>query len=450
MSDAALRVEDFEQRTAKGIAASVGRMVSSNRLDTGARMPTVRALAADLGVSPATVSAAWQELIRAGVLVTRGKLGTFVRGAGAPTDEASRFFQLAHTRGGSELDLSLGTPDPRLLPDLGRALSAVNASAATASYFEPALLPALGEVLLESWPFVPESLTMVDGAMDAMDRVIAAVVRFGDHVLVDNPTFPPILDLLEKAGAVVHGVGLDDDGIDVAQLSLAVQTYRPVLVVLQPRGHNPRGCSMTKARAKAAAAALRSSEAIILEDDHAAYTSLSPAISMGEYFPHRTVLVRSFSKSHGPDLRLAAMGGAGEVVEKVIHRRLYGPAWSSRLLQSLLLSLLTDPTSVASVAKAAQIYAERRVACVNAFQQRGVIVEGRDGINLWTQVTDEHTALIALAVKGVNVAPGSPFSVDRRDHDHIRITCSTVAKDYDALAETVAAAARSATFTSFR
>ena len=57
--------------------------------------------------------------------------------------------------------------------------------------------------------------------------------------------------------------------------------------------------------------------------------------------------IRSFSKSHGPDLRLAAVGGAGDVVTAVANRRLLGPGWSSRILQALLLELLQDPATPA-------------------------------------------------------------------------------------------------------
>ena len=55
--------------------------------------------------------------------------------------------------------------------------------------------------------------------------------------------------------------------------------------------------------------------------------------------------IRSFSKSHGPDLRLAAVGGAGDVVTAVANRRLLGPGWSSRILQAVLLELLRDPAT---------------------------------------------------------------------------------------------------------
>ena len=68
------------------------------------------------------------------------------------------------------------------------------------------MLPQLEEALRHRWPFVPEELTVVDGAMDALDRIAQVVVRLGDRVIVEHPTFPPLLDLLEKIGADVIGM----------------------------------------------------------------------------------------------------------------------------------------------------------------------------------------------------------------------------------------------------
>ena len=77
----------------------------------------------------------------------------------------------------------------------------------------------------------------------------------------------------------------------------------------------------------------------------AATSPRAALVSLGSWLPDRTVHIRSFSKSHGPDLRLAAIGGAGEVVAAVANRRLLGPGWSSRILQAVLVDLLADPAT---------------------------------------------------------------------------------------------------------
>ena len=63
---------------------------------------------------------------------------------------------------------------------------------------------------------------MVDGAMDALDRVAEVVLRLGDRVVVEHPSFPPLLDLLEQMGCEVVGVDIDDGGLDVDGLRAAL------------------------------------------------------------------------------------------------------------------------------------------------------------------------------------------------------------------------------------
>ncbi|GAA3346088.1 hypothetical protein GCM10020358_55760 [Amorphoplanes nipponensis] len=80
----------------------------------------------------------------------------------------------------------------------------------------------------------------------------------------------------------------------------------------------------------------------VVEDDHAGDVATAPPVSLGTRLPDRTVHVAGFSKSHGPDLRLAALAGPAPLVTAINDRRLLGPGWSSRLLQAVLLDLLTD------------------------------------------------------------------------------------------------------------
>lgn len=427
-------------RSAAGIARGVARLVSAGTLAPGQRLPTVRALANELGVSPTTVSTAWQALQRQGVLETRGRLGSTILGTPrAPTP--TRFLRLHRDPGGRTLDLSAGTPDPALLPNLQRAVRNVGRQVPVSSYFDRAVLPELEEVLLADWPFPAGALTIVDGTLDAIDRILSVTLRFGDRVIVENPTFPPILDLLECYGTEVIGLPVDEEGLCVPPLTEALASGTVAAIILQARAHNPNGHAMSTARAHQIAEVLPSST-LVIEDDHAAALSAAPPVSVGEHRPDQTVHIRGYSKSHGPDLRLAAMGGAPDVVDQVVRRRLLGPAWTSRLLQSILLFLLTDPASQTKVACAAHAYATRRELLAEALAERGVCVSGTDGINMWLQVHDEQAALIRLAVDQITAAPGSPFLSTPLLTQHIRITCATIADGYGQLADRIAPATR--------
>jgi aspartate/methionine/tyrosine aminotransferase len=111
------------------------------------------------------------------------------------------------------------------------------------------------------------------------------------------------------------------------------------------------------------------------------------------------------------------------------------------LLQHVLLHLLRDPETLAALADARETYARRRSSLVEALARAGVVVGGTDGINLWIPVADEDTARISLATRDVAVAPGSAFTCGPGGGDHVRLTCATVASDFDELAQQVARAA---------
>jgi DNA-binding transcriptional MocR family regulator len=369
------------------------------------------------------VSEAWQLLAHAGTLDPQGRRGTFVRSArpGGPR----RYRRVTAGPGQFEFDLSPGTPDPDLLPDLRPVIARVGAQRLTASYLDDPVLPGLAEILRSLWPFPPEALTVVDGALDALDRLIAETVRLGDRVLVENPTFPLLLDLLERAGADVIGLPMDEQGV-VPQALAEALALEPVALFVQPRAQNPAGVGLTATRSRRLAQLLRPTEVLVVEDDHAGDIASAPLASLGRHLPSQTVHIRSFSKSHGPDLRLAAVGGAAEPILRLQERRLLGAGWSSRLLQAVLLELLDDANAIASIAEAREVYAERRRAVTAALGQRGIGWTGNDGINLWVEVHDEQAALVSLAARGVGAAPGSPFEVTPLVGDHLRVTVGLV------------------------
>jgi DNA-binding transcriptional MocR family regulator len=433
-----------DDRSARGIAAAVSRLVSTGELPAGSRLPTVRAVARELRISPTTVSEAWRSLARAGAIQTRGRSGTFVLTPALPRQRL-RYARVTTRPATLPRDFSTGVPDHDLLPHLAEPLRRVGDARLTTSYLDEPVLPALDAVLRSRFPFEPERLTVVDGALDALDRIMAGAVRFGDHVLVENPAFPPVLDLLDSVGAAVAGVPVDAAGLRPDALAAALAATRPVALFLQPRAHNPTGVSMTAERADTLAAVLRAyPDVLVVEDDHAGDIASAPAVSLGSALPESTVHVLSFSKSHGPDLRLAAVGGPSDMITAVTDRRLLGPGWSSRLLQAVLVDLLTDPATVAGVVEARRQYARRRSALLAALAARGVAASADDGINLWMEVADQQMAMLALAAHGIAVAPGAPFMVTPLPVDHIRITVGLVRDGFDELADLLAEAAGSA------
>jgi hypothetical protein len=332
---------------------------------------------------------------------TRGRSGTFVATPSLPRQRL-RYAQLGGRVGelgstASLRDFSTGVPDYDLLPSLTSALRRIGDARLTTSYLDGAVLPSLETVLRGRWPFPPDQITVEDG---------------------------------------VVGVAIDEHGMRPDALAAALASCEPVAVYLQPRAHNPTGASMTQARADKLARVLARHPAVtVIEDDHAGDIATAAPVSLGRRLPDRTVHVLSFSKSHGPDLRLAAIGGPADVVTAVSDRRLLGPGWSSRLLQAVLVDLLTDPSTVDQIAHARDEYARRRTALLDALDTRGVTATGADGINIWMPVANQQVALLTLAAHGIAVAPGAPFEVTHLDTDHVRITAGLIRDDFDTLAD---------------
>ena len=432
--------ERLDQPSAKGLAHAVSAAVRDGVLQPGDRLPPIRAVATELTMSPTTVSSAWALLARAGTVATDGRRGTTVLDPRPAV--AGRYQQALEHQAGFALDLSTGVPDPALLPSLTDALASLTSTPTTGSYLDDPVVPELAEALRADWPYAVDDVLVVDGAMDALDLVVRTSLRFGDRVVVEDPCFPPLVDLLESVGVQLVAVPVDDEGLSLDGLADALR--EPIAAVfVQPRAQNPTGVTMTSQRAEDIARLLSDTETLVVEDDSAACLSPAPLASQGRWRPEHTAYVRSFSKSHGPDLRLAALSGPAELVRAVAARRQLGQGWSSRLLQQVLLGLLTDEGARSAVARAAQTYAVRRATAVDELAARGIAVGGTEGINIWVPVHDETAAVVRLASQGIGVAPGAPFRVGTADgHGHIRVTVGLATDGLDDLAEAIAVAAR--------
>jgi DNA-binding transcriptional MocR family regulator len=439
MSDMHRILDAVEDRTAEGIASAVGRLISSGDLKTGERLPTVRVLASELRTSPTTVSLAWRSLAGVGLIETRGRAGSFVSGQERTVKAALSRRQSRVAR--YPLDLTTSMPDPDLIPDIGPALASAIESVSLTSYLDDPVVPELRELLLAGWPYLAKDLTVVNGALDAVDRIFGSTLTWGERVAVADPSFFSILDLIETHGGQAIPVALDGYGLEPESLRSALLN-KPTLLLLQPRSQNPTGASMTYDRAEALAEILEPHPGVtIVEDDHAGDVSMASTISLGRWLPERTIHIKSFSMSHGPDLRLAALSGPPGVMTNLANRRRLGPGWTSRLLQTVLLGLLTSDSAKASVETARQTYGRRRLALAAELDRFNVEWSGRDGLNLWVTVESEREAMLALAAQGVGVAAGLPFNVEGAAKDHIRITCCLIEDDFEGIGRQIASAA---------
>ncbi|MBO3682410.1 aminotransferase class I/II-fold pyridoxal phosphate-dependent enzyme [Streptomyces sp. NEAU-YJ-81] len=424
-------------RRAAEIAASVERAVGAGELPPGQLLPPLRELAQRLGVNPNTVAAAYRVLRERGVIETAGRRGSRVRSRPSSTPREWIGVDATGAR-----DLSSGNPDPALLPPLGAPLAAAAARAAERPtlYGAPDVVPevaALARAALDADGVPAGPVAVTSGALDAIERVLAAHLRPGDAVAVEDPGWGSLLDLIPALGLRAVPVGVDDDGPLPERVEQALAQGARALVVTD-RAQNPTGAVVSATRARELRTVLAAHPSVLLiEDDHGHGIVDLPLRPLAGGTDH-WALVRSTAKAYGPDLRLAVLTGDPVTLDRVRGRQRLGPGWVSHLLQEAVGGLWR--AGAVDAAAVAASYDTRRAALVRALRERGIAAHGRSGMNVWVPVPDETGAVARLLASGWAVAPGARFRV--ASPPGVRLTVSPLAADeIETVAAAVAAAA---------
>jgi DNA-binding transcriptional MocR family regulator len=388
-------------RNASEISRDVEAAVREGRAQPGTVLPPVRALAAELGLSPVTVASAYRELREKGIARGNGRAGTKITGA-PPIGPRPALAVPPGVR-----NLLSGSPDPAFLPEL----PAVTPPHRT--YGDPPVSRRLGRLAAERLAadgISPDHLAVVGGALDGVERVLGAWLRPGDRVAVEDPCYPPVLDLLTATDLSAVPMGLDDLGVRPAALRSALDRgCRAVLFT--PRAQAPTGAAWAAERAAELAAVLAGRPGVgVIEDDHAGPVSGAAAHSVTGV-ADRWAVMRSVSKSLGPDMRLAVLAGDAVTVSRVEGRQALGTGWVSGVLQEIVAELWSDRSAGRLLARAASAYAERRRGLIGALAGHGVAASGRSGLAVWVPVADEPAVVSGLLERGWAVAPGERFRV---------------------------------------
>ncbi|MDT8913400.1 PLP-dependent aminotransferase family protein [Amycolatopsis sp. PS_44_ISF1] len=412
------------ERTGRGIAGAVSGLIRDGEVLPGARLPTVRALAAELSVSPTTIAEAWAQLRAAGLIGTGRRRGTTVL-APPPGPAAARSFE-----GWRTIDLEHGRPDPALLPPLEEAVAAGVRMERSNSSAKDFITPRLRAAVDPAWPFPAEDWTVAAGGHEGVTLACQALARPGDVIAVEEPTAPWLLEVLRRSRIHVVPVRCDEHGPQPESLTDAL-THRPAAFVYQPRAHVPLGHSVPAERIAALAAVLDSARSapVVIEHDDLGPLASGPALSLGTHRPDRVLLVRSYCTAFGPELRSCVLAGAAPVVARVRELRASGPIWSSRILQDAQAFLLTDAATGVLLRRARGRYAERRAALADALAGHGIRARTDDGLALWVPVPDETRTLVTLAANGVSAGPGRRCHARPTSASHIRVAIGQLPDD---------------------
>jgi DNA-binding transcriptional MocR family regulator len=407
---------------ASAIVSSIEAGVRLGQIPHGATLPTVRVLAAALKVSPTTVAAAYRMLRQRGMLITQGRRGTRISArppvVSRPILEIPRGLR----------NLIQGSPDPQLLPELRPIMAQLTLRPRL--YGEPTNRPqllALAAKQLAADHIPTTALAIMGGALDAIERVLQAHARPGDRIAVEDPGYGEIFDLLGALGLAAEPVDIDEFGLIPDALERVLRG-RVTACIFTPRAQNPLGAALDEQRARDLRKVFdRHADVLVIEDDHAGPVAGAPAWTVCHQKKARWAVVRSVSKSLGPDLRLAVVAGDATTIARVEGRQSLGAGWVSHILQEIIEVLWSDPTTKEKLRLAAETYTVRRTALMAALRAHGVAAYGRSGLNVWIPAPEEGSMITSLAAAGWGVRAGERYRI--KSPPAIRVTISTLQPD---------------------
>jgi GntR family transcriptional regulator/MocR family aminotransferase len=388
--------------------------VRSGRLEPGARLPSSRALAAELRVSRRLVVEAYAQLAAEGYLESRRGSGTRVAAratAGAPRRPRARSREPR-----PRVDLFPGAPDLSLFPRAawGRALRAAlrDLPDRRLSYGAPA---GAGELRAA----VSEHLGQVRGADSEPERVVATSgyqqgvrifcelvrARGGRRIGVEDPGYPVAALGIEAAGMELVPLPLDGDGLSADALAAA----DPDAVVVTPAHAMPMGVVLSPGRRARLVEWARSRDALVLEDDYDAEFRYDrdPVGCLQGLAPELVVLAGTVSKTLAPALRLGWLLLPPELVEPAAIARVAADAAGPVPEQVALGRFIGEGSFDRHVRGARQRYRAKRAALLEALAE--LLPEGRvrgiaAGLHALVELpagVGERAALAAAERRGV-------------------------------------------------
>lgn len=290
------------------IVDALAEDVAAGRLHPGERIPAHRSLAAALGIDFTTVTRAYAEARRRGLVVGQPGRGTFVRDASAQrtTASAQRLVDLSLNIPADPEDYSVERDFAHSLAvlstdaHLGRLLR-YNDSQGSLDHREAGALW-IGEHGIAA---PVERIAICNGAQHSIAMVLASIGVTGRCILAEGLTFPAMKPLARYLGAKLVGVGLDEHGVRPDALAQACREHNPVALCTVPTLQNPTASVMPEQRRKEIAEIARTFGLFIVEDDAYGAIPADAPSPLSAFAPELSYYVASLSKSATPGLRVA-------------------------------------------------------------------------------------------------------------------------------------------------
>lgn len=411
-------------------------LIELGELRPGSQLPSERTLADALAVSRTTVTAAYEALAEA-TLVHR-HVGSGTKVAGATLTEVNPHGEDRVLR---YMDAPLGTVDFVNAAVAGLPLVAEVAGAVSTQDYRDLMerqaysplglwdlrvriaerLTALGA------PTTPDQILVTSGAQQALELVTSALLKPGDLVLAEDPTFRAALQRLRDCGARVEGVPSDEHGVDVRAFEYAVARFPVRLAYLLPAIHNPTGAALSQHRAERIAALAAETKTFVVDDRSLADTTFAGSAAMPLAARHDSewiLTLGSFSKTFWSGLRVGWVRASVPLIRGLAEIKATHDLGTSLVSQAIVLRLL-DHWEEAVSERRSNLHAgyQRLTSLLREWLPDWSWQVPQGGSSLWVRLPSPCSiAFSSLAQRhGVAVLPGPIFSPSDGQGEFLRV-----------------------------
>lgn len=398
------------------LAEQIAKAIQEGRLTDGTRLPPHRKLADDLKLSVQTVSRAYDELIRRGLI--SGEIG---RGSFVQTRAKEPEPPYLPERLGELVDLSILKPvcEQIHLEHMRHAFGwlAENLPSSSALSFRPnVVFPRHRKVAVE-WlarcglDVSPLNVNLTNGATSGMTVALMSVAPPGSTVATEAISHHTLVPLSTYLGLHLEGLPIDHDGMIPAALDEACRKGVIRAVFLQPSVINPTATLMSAERRQALAEVARGHDIAIIENDILGPLVEGRAPPIAAFAPERTLYVTSFTKITVPGLRIGYLAAPDRYVAAVANRHLVSNWMATPSIAEIATRWVSDGTAIALVDWQRRALAARHAIAEEAFGNLSYHSHPQS-LHIWLPLPEGHSeeGFVSQArLRGVAIAPGSSF-----------------------------------------